>query len=63
MSDELKFPMFFDVDDLPVKVYKEGDELVCVTDSGFPYGIGKAFSEGKPITEEEFDKFNRYPVN
>lgn len=60
-----KYPRFFEVDEVLVRLDSDGDDLVCTTWAGYPYGIGKALSEGAEITEEEYNRLlaRRLAVN
>lgn len=48
---------YFDVDDIPVVVYLDGekDEYVAFNDLGNPYSMGKVITEGMKITEKQFN--------
>lgn len=47
-----KFPRFFIVDGLPVKVVLDGDEVAGFTSTGFELPPLKALNEGCEVSEE-----------
>lgn len=53
---------YFDVDDIPVVVYLDGDkeEYVAFNDLGNPYSMGKTITEGRKITEAQFEAMAKH---
>ncbi len=49
-----KFPQFFVVDDVPVRLELEGGEVAGYNWLENPYPIGKTMIEGKRIDKEEY---------
>lgn len=60
MAKEIKYPKYFNVDDVPVKLEVIGKgkdaEVVGRIANGKPYAIGKAIVDGFEITKKEYDK-------
>lgn len=54
-----KFPKYFDVDDIPVKLYlnPKDNKVYAVNDLGNPADMGKAIVEGRKISRAEFIRF------
>lgn len=50
------YPQYYNVDDVPVILELEGDEVVGKIANGKPYPVGKAIVEGLTITKNDFDK-------
>lgn len=50
-------PVYFIVDeDISVKVYKDGEDVVAINQYNNPYPPMKALVDGRPITQEEFNR-------
>lgn len=53
----ITLPAYFIVDeDIFVKVYKDGDVVVAINQYNNPYAPIKALVDGRPITQEEFNR-------
>lgn len=51
---KVNYPQYYNVDDVPVILELEGDEVVGKIANGKPYPVGKAIVEGFGITENEY---------
>lgn len=50
----IKYPRYYNVDDVPVIIELDGDDVVGKSANGKPYAIGKAIVDGFEITEKEY---------
>lgn len=50
----IKYPSYYNVDDVPVVLELEGDEVVGKIVNGKPFPVGKAIVEGYRITKDEY---------
>lgn len=53
---DIKYPQYYEVNDIPVILELEGEEVVGKSANGMPYPIGKIFVTGYKITREEYVK-------
>lgn len=54
--DKTKFPRYFDVDGIPVKVFEDNGELTGQNHLGFAWPPIKALFDGNEISEDQFYK-------
>lgn len=54
--EEIIYPQYYDVNDIPVVLKLDGDDVVGKSANGMPYSIGKAIIEGINISKAEYDK-------
>lgn len=52
---EIKYPRYYNVDDIPVIIELDGEEVVGKSGNGQPYPIGKAYVDGYEITKKEYE--------
>ena len=58
MSDEIKYPVFYRVDDIAVRISMRDDgEVEGTNHIGNGYSPMKALMEGVKITQDEFNRF------
>lgn len=57
--EEVKYPIYYNVDDVPVVLELEGDKVIGKVGNGKLYPIGKAIVEGYEITKAEFDRLRK----
>lgn len=48
------YPQYYNVDDVPVVLELEGEEIVGKVANGRSYSVGKAIVEGFKITKKEY---------
>ena len=53
---KLKYPVYYNVDDIPVVLELENNIVIGKTANGSPYQIGKAIVEGYKITKAKYIK-------
>lgn len=56
MPSQNDYPQYYNVDDVPVVLELDGDEVVGKCANGMPHPIGKAIVEGFEISKEEYKK-------
>lgn len=56
MIIKIKYPIYYKVDDLPVMLSVENNEVVGQTGNGKLYPVGKAIVEGIKINKSEYLK-------
>ncbi len=59
MIIKIKYPIYYSVNDLPVVLNIEKQEVVGRTGNGVPYPVGKTIVEGYKIKKGEFLKLTR----
>lgn len=52
--EDIKYPQYYNVDDVPVTLELDGEEVIGKIANGKPYQVGKAITEGFKITKEEY---------
>ncbi len=52
----MKYPRYYNVDDVPVIIELDGEDVVGKCGNGKPYPIGKAYAVGYEITKEKYIK-------
>ncbi len=52
----IKYPIYYNVDDVPVIIEEDGNDAVGKCANGKPYPIGKAVVDGYEITKAEYVK-------
>jgi len=62
---DIKYPAYFNLDDVPIALELEGDKVVCKIANGKPFPVGKAIVGDYRITKIEVGRLpmNYYPVN
>lgn len=53
--EDSKYPLYYNVDDVPIIIELDGDEVIGKVGNGMPYPIGKAVVDGYKITKKEYD--------
>lgn len=63
INKNITYPIYYNVDDIPIKIALVGDEVFGLCANGKPYPIGKAVVDGFEISEEEYTRLakNLYP--
>jgi hypothetical protein len=51
---EIEYPVYYEVDDIPVVLELDGDDVVGKSANGKPYAIGKAIVNGRVISKKEY---------
>ena len=59
----MRYPRYFEIDDIFVSVVREGDEVAGYNHFGVPYPLGKVLAEGFEISREEYQKGVRRYLN
>ena len=54
--DKYTYPQYYDVDDIPVVLKLDGEDVIGLCANGSPYPIGKAIVLGNPISKTEYLK-------
>ena len=55
----IKYPIYYNVDDIPVIIAEYGHEVYGQCANGRPYPIGKAIVDGFEISEGEYKKLQQ----
>jgi len=56
---KIKYPLYYEVDDVPIILEEDGNDVVGHCANGQPYPIGKAIVEGHQVTRTEYNKLTK----
>lgn len=53
---KIKYPRYYEVNDIPVVIMLDGEDVVGKSANGMPYPIGKTYVLGHEISRDEYVK-------
>ncbi|OGD95497.1 hypothetical protein A3F57_03115 [Candidatus Roizmanbacteria bacterium RIFCSPHIGHO2_12_FULL_36_11] len=63
MKKNPTYPKYYNVDDIPIIIELEGDEVAGYSGNGQPYPLGKAVIDGHEISRAEYLKLRKELYN